>query len=240
MNEENKPTWQYVPPASPTEQDSIDATRYMKGAPRRTEAQAPQAAAPANTSDSSQPSEAGQETQAPISYSSESAPQAREYATEQHGNDNYRREGRREGGYHRDNGHRRERHQGHRENRGPYRPREERRHEVSHPNAGHTQKRGFVAWIKGMWRKLTGKRPAEQERSFGRDGYRGNDRGPRGEGRGEYRGGGRRHGGRGRGGRSFRGGRGGRGRGGYRGEGRGYNGGSQGQSSGGSSTSENI
>jgi hypothetical protein len=37
MNEENRPTWQYVPPSSPTEGATVDATRYMKGTPRRTD-----------------------------------------------------------------------------------------------------------------------------------------------------------------------------------------------------------
>ncbi len=36
MTENNKPSWQYTPPPSPTDAASIDATRYMKGgAPRR-------------------------------------------------------------------------------------------------------------------------------------------------------------------------------------------------------------
>lgn len=249
MTEDNKPTWQYVPPTSPTEGANIDATRYMKGAPRRTAGTAPSnigstAEAPSdntmNAQHNTEPQAERMETNMPeaqentgnpmnpINYSQKDAPAASEYSTEQHSGPTHT--SRREGGYHRDNGHNRG---PRREGRHEYRRRDDSRegshrqrdnHVHGHPNAGQTseragayqssyqntyktyqssQKKTWLTWVKYQWNKLVGKMTGRKPAPTQEHGSYSRDEN-RGQGRSNY----------GRGPR--RDGRSGGGRGGYR------------------------
>lgn len=217
MTSENKPSWQYVPPAPPTNNDVIDATRFMKGSSRKSEpssSNVSSAPATAENSISAQPVDASsskkssspeetpvsnpegssqEDRSRQIEYASENAPRATEYSASSEDRVSRERPGRENRRY---------------DSRREYRRKDgEFRKEscgCSHSSqkGPETPPKGILASIGSFFKSLFGcKKPEKSpetsysgERRYDRSGYR--EGGPRGD----FRRGGRRR---------FRGGRGG-------------------------------